>query len=109
VRTWGRVNGVWTEVSTDANGFNDYVYITTLCQCLLLNLGEDPFFSNYGINAFPSVLTQVFPDYYTYQTQDQFKQYFASLTVQKVNSKTPTYNISVVTHFGVVFQVSLAT
>jgi hypothetical protein len=107
IRTWGRLNGIWTEVTTDANGYNDEVYTVTLIQCLLLNLGEDPFFSSYGIPAQPSVLTQIFPDYYTYQTQQKFSQFFVNLTVQKVRSPTPTYNITVVTHAGAVITASI--
>jgi hypothetical protein len=94
-------------VTTDANGFNDAVYITTLIQCLKLNLGESPFFANYGIPAQKSVMTQIFPDFYTYQTQAQFKQYFVSLTVQKVNSPTPTYDINAVTHSGAIIGISI--
>lgn len=107
MRTWGRLAGVWTEVLTDADGYNDEVYITTLIQCLLLNLGEDPFFASYGIPAQPSVLTQIFPDFYTYRTQSQFTQFFVNLTVQKVQSPTPTYNITVVTHSGAIIPISI--
>jgi hypothetical protein len=113
MRTYGRINqvdgigGQWVQVSTDANGFNDAVWLTTLIQCLKLNLGEDPRFANYGIPAVPSVLSQIFPDYNTYLTQSQFSQYFASLSVQKVNSPTPTYNITALTHSGAVLEASI--
>jgi len=108
VRTWGRDStGQWVEVTTDANGNNDAVYLTTLIQCLKLGLGESPFYANYGIPAQQSVLTQIFPDFYTYQTQSQFNQYFVSLTVQKVSSPTPTYDISVVTHSGATISASI--
>jgi len=114
MRTWGRVPNpaggapIWVEVSTDTNGYNDAVYITTLIQCLKLNLAEDPFFANYGIPAQQSVLTQVFPDYYTYNTQTLFAQYFVSLTVQKTSSPTPTYYINAVTHSGAVIEETIA-
>lgn len=107
MRTWGRVGAVWTEVSTDASGLNDYVYLTDLIQCLKLNLNEDPLFANYGIPAQRSVLTQVIPDFYTYQTTALFAQFFAALTVRKVNSPTPTYDITAVLHSGVVVQESI--
>jgi hypothetical protein len=107
VRTWGRLGTVWTEVTTDVNGYNDEIYCTTLIQCLLLNLGEDPFFAQYGIPAQPSVMTQIFPDFNTYLTQTQFSQYFVNLTVQKVHSPTPTYNITVMTHAGAVITASI--
>jgi hypothetical protein len=109
VRTWGRINGIWTEVTTDANGFNDEVWLVTLAQCLLLNLGEDPFFSTYGINAQQSVATQIFPDFYTYQTRAAFQQYFALLTVTKLTRPTPTYNITAITHSGAILTDSIPT
>lgn len=109
MRIWGRTtdelgNRTWVKVETDANGNNDAVYVTNLIQCLKLNLGESPFFANYGIPAQRSVMTQIFPDFYTYQTQTQFAQFFVSLTVQKVASPTPTYNITAVTHAGAVIE-----
>lgn len=101
MRTWGRDrDGKWVEVSTDANGFDDAVWITTLIQCLLLNLGESPFYANYGIPAHPSVVTQVFPDFYVARTQQQFASRFASLVIAKQQSATPTYRINVTTHQG---------
>lgn len=113
MRTWGRpVNrdgsrGPWTLVTTDANGFNDMVYVTTLAQVLLLNLNESPFYANFGIPAHPSVVTQVFPDYYIAFTQKQFSQYFASLIVSKQPLPTPTYDIKVITHQGVRLNASV--
>ena len=98
----------WIEVETDVAGFNDYVYITTLIQVLKLNLGESPFYANYGIPAKPSVVQQVFPDFYMARTQQQFAQFFASLTLAKVPSETPTYNMSVVTNQGVKVEEEIA-
>jgi hypothetical protein len=112
MRTYGRVtdeydNKKWVVVTTDANGFNDNVYLTTLIQVLKLNLGESPFFGNYGIPARPSVVQQVFPDYYVQTTQQQFAQYFASLIVAKVSAPTPIYNINVVTHYGALPEITV--
>lgn len=110
MRTYGRIsnpntpNGlplVWQQVNTDANGFNDQIYITTLCQVLLLYLGESPFYANYGIPAVQSVLTQIFPDMYVALTQQQFSQYFANLVIAKVPGISPMYNIAVTTQQGV--------
>lgn len=106
MRTYGRTYDEfgqptgWVEVTTDTNGFNDQVYVTTLAQCLLLNIGESPFYANYGIPAQRSVIQQIFPDYYVGQTQAQFAKYFASLIVSKIQSPTPIYNLSVITHQG---------
>lgn len=116
MRTYGRIvpdpKGApnvkkWVEVETDAQGFNDYVYVTALIQVLKLNLGESPFYANYGIPAKPSVVTQVAPDFYVAQTQRQFAGFFANLVIARVPAPvglpkdTPTYNIAVTTHFGV--------
>lgn len=113
MRTYGRLPPneqgyrAWVEVATDPNGSNDEVYITTLCQTLLLNYGESPFFGNYGIPGFAAVMTQIFPDYYVAQTQQQFAPFFASLLITKVNSPTPTYDIKLTTHAGVKMNASV--
>jgi len=92
----------WVIVTTDANGFNDYVYATTLVQVFKLNLGESPFYANYGIPAKTSVVTQVAPDFYVVRTQQQFAQYFANLSVVKIPTPIiPTYRVNVTTHTGV--------
>ena len=106
MRTWGRVNGVWTEVTTDANGYNDAVYVTTLAQVLKLGLGESPFFANYGIPAEQSVISQIQPDYYVMRTQQQFAQFFGTLIISKQaqlpNRPDPTYSLQVTTKQGAV-------
>ena len=114
MRTYGRVAldplypGVltWVQVDTDSNGFNDLVYLTTLAQVLKLNLGESPFYGNFGIPAKSSVITQIYPDYYVTFTQQQFTQYFTSLIITRssvTNSKgqdMPVYAVNVVTQYG---------
>lgn len=107
MRVYGRVtdefgNKTWVVVQTDANGFNDYVYVTALIQELKLNLGESPFWANRGIPAEPSVLTQVAPDYYTFLMQQRYAPYFMNISIVKVPAQqNPTYNISIVTQQGV--------
>ena len=108
MRTYGRTTDefgkkTWVVVTTDANGFNDNVYLTTLAQVLKLNLGESPFFGNYGIPAHPSVVQQVFPDYYVTQTQTQFAPYFASLVITRIQgSNPPVYKVQAVSHTGAI-------
>lgn len=115
MRTYGRVGqqngigGTWVEVTTDANGYNDQVYLTTLIQTLRLGLGESPFFANYGIPAQQSVMMQVFPDFYVAQTQQQFAPYFVSLTIQRIpGTTTPQYSVSAVLHSGAVITTTVA-
>ena len=112
MRTYGRITNTdgsqtWVQVQTEAGGSNDRVWLTTLCQVLLLNLGESPFYGDYGIPAHQSVMTQVFPDYYVTYTQQKFSQYFASLIISKRPLPEPTYDVSVTTHQGVKLNVQI--
>ena len=108
--TYSITPNTWVEITTDSNGYNDSVYLTTLAQCLKLNLGESPFYANYGIPQYQSVMTQVFPDYYTMQTQTQFAPNFASLVITRVpNAFPPVYNVTAVTHNGAVIGSTIPT
>lgn len=115
MRSWGRTyneDGTyqWVAVTTDANGFNDQVYLTTLVQVLKLNLNESPFYGNYGIPQIQTVITQVFPDYYAMVTQMQFAPFFASLAITRIpSSNPPVYNVNAVTHSGAILQTTIAT
>lgn len=108
MRTYGRIydNSTdpptyrWVEVTTDANGYDDAVWLTTLAQALKLNLAESPFFANYGLPAKASVLQQISPDFNIVLTQQQFAPFFASLTIAKTRGNPPTYRINAVTQQG---------
>jgi len=100
MRTYGRVtqpNGtkVWVEVDTSPSGDNSSVWLTTLCQCLLMVRGESPFYSNYGIPSIQAVIQQLFPDLFVSLTQQQFSAYFASLIINRTSNETPIYSVSV--------------
>jgi hypothetical protein len=86
----------WVTIQTDPNtGSNAWVYLTTLCQTFLLNLGEAPFDASSGLPAQQSVIQQIAPDFYVNRIQQQFAQYFASLIVAKDPTQAvPTYNIT---------------
>lgn len=112
MRTYGRVTNqdgsrTWVAVFTDPNGLSDGVWLTTLAQALLLNLNESPFYADWGIPARPSVVTQVFPDFYVVRTQQRFAQYFASLLVSRQHLPDPTYLINVTTQQGVKLNASV--
>lgn len=112
MRTYGRVydnqgQPTWTVIETSPQGFDDYVWVTTLIQCLLLNLSESPFYANYGIPAQQALVQQVFPDFYVIQTQRQFLPYFASLIVFKVADPDPHYKVNIVTQQGVPIAASI--
>ena len=88
-------------MQTDAAGFSDYVYATALCQVLKLNINESPFYADWGIPAQPSVVQQIFPDFYVALTQQRFAPRFASLQVRKLPVSTPTYDVDIITMQGV--------
>jgi|SRR5580698_812502 hypothetical protein len=97
----------WVEVDTDANGFNDMVYLTTMIQVIKLNLGESPFYANFGIPAHQSVVTQIAPNLYMSRIQQQFAPYFLSLIISKQPNAVdadgvpaPSYLVSVITTYG---------
>ena len=104
-------NYQWVEVQTDDSGFNDYVYITALIQCFRLNLGESPFWANFGIPAKTSIIQQTQPDFYIAYIQSYFAQFFASLIITKLpqplNDPTPRYNVNIVRLNGSVFQTEI--
>lgn len=114
MRTYGRIYNSdgsyqWVQVSTDANGNNDDVYLSTLAQVLSLNLGESPFYANYGIPQTQTIVSQVFPDYYAMITQMQFAPYFASLTIsRRQGNNDPVYDVTAVTHSGAILQKEIA-
>lgn len=116
MRTWGRVpvspdvpvniddsdTYQWVEVTTDANGFNDAVWLTDLAQVLQLGLNESPIFGNYGIPAQQSVVTQILPDYYVTLTQQMFAGFFLALIVTRVSTSPPDYTINATANPGAV-------
>jgi hypothetical protein len=108
MRTWGRIsNGdgtkTWVEVSTDSAGYEDNCWLTTLAQALKLNLGESPFFSNTGIPSYQTIVTQVIPDFYVNNIQQQFAPYFSSLTItRQPNTFPPVYQVTAVCHNGAI-------
>jgi hypothetical protein len=113
LRTWGRPmnrdgsRGPWTIVTTAADGTNDLVFFTTLCQTLLLNLNESPFYADRGIPAHPTVVSQVFPDYYVIYTQRLFAPYFGNVLVSRRDDPSPVYDVNVTTHAGVKLNASI--
>lgn len=112
MRTYGRVRNPdgtrsWRVVETDANGFDDLVWVTTLCQTLLLFLGESPFFADYGLPAANAIIQQIAPDFYVARTQRQFAPYFASLMISRDAANPPTYRVNVTTHQGVKLNASV--
>lgn len=115
MRVWARYTNndgtkSWTAVETDpVTGDNSKCYLVALCQTLLLNLNESPFWSSLGIPAQQSVEQQVPPDYYIGRIQQFYSQFFASLIVARAGINPPTYNISVITLAGAKINFNLPT
>jgi hypothetical protein len=115
LRVYGRVGqvnglgGTWVVVTTDANGFNDELMLTVLCQCLKLTLGEDPFWAQIGIPAQQSVITQIFPSLAVANIQTFFAPAFASLVITQASGPTPVYFVNAVTHSGSILTAVVAT
>ena len=115
MRTYGRVTPdplypdvkKWVIVETDENGFDDMVWLTTVIQTIKLNLGESPFFANYGIPAHASVMSQIAPDFYMSFTQQQYASHFMNLIISRQADRadedgvlSPFYLVSVITQYG---------
>jgi hypothetical protein len=99
----------WVEITTDDNGFNDMVYLTNMIQVIRLNLGESPFFSNWGIPAHASVMTQIAPDYYMTLIQQRFAPNFTLCILTNLPNRfdedgrpAPSYQYNIVTKYGAV-------
>jgi hypothetical protein len=115
MRVWGRTTNelgvkTWVEVSTDANGNNDGVFLTALAQVLKLNLNESPFFANFGIPQQQTIITQVYPDFYVNFIQTQYSSYFAALSITRVPlSFPPSYQVNALTHSGAIIDEVIPT
>ncbi len=121
-RVYGRTTDIltglktWVVVKTDDQGFNDAVMVTALAQCLKLNLGESPFYANWGIPGVQSVVSQVAPDYYVALMQQRFAGSFASLIITRQQTHlvdrdsrpTPVYNVKILTHRGARIETDIA-
>ena len=115
MRVWGRITNpdgtkTWVDVSTATDGSNQAVYVTWLAQVLKLNLGESPFWANWGIPQYQSIMTQVAPDYYVMKTQSFFSGKFAALAITRVQGvANPTYNVNIVTRQGAQIAMQVPT
>ena len=106
--TFGRdENGNWQEVTTDANGFNDDVYLTTLAQVLQSDINESWLFPEFGIPARASVIGNTHPDYFVERIRAYFMQFFPSINIARdtdIQTNNPIYYIDVLKNDGSVFK-----
>jgi len=114
VRTYGKITNPdgtqsWVQVTTDGSGSNDAVYATALVQTVKLNINESPFYANSGIPAKPSVVQQLFPDYYVQMIQQTFAPVFANVAIARTPaSNPPKYTINITTNQGVKITAEVA-
>jgi len=113
MRTYGRgIDGKWYEVDTDANGFDDDCYLTTVAQVLTSQLQESPFFPQYGLPARESITSRTHPDYWVGKVREQFLRFFTNITIIKtvdITNNTPTYNIDVLKNDGSAASTTIRT
>ena len=109
-RVWGRVHSkpgattdtrTWQAFETDDTGSDDLPNFIWLQNALLLRIDESPFYSDWGIPVQQTLISQVFPDYYTSIMQRRFSQYFASCIISRQSTTTPSYGVSIVTLTGI--------
>ena len=100
MRTYGQdESGKWVTIATDANGFNDAVYLTTLVQNLKLAPQESPFReSRHSRQRFSDPAD--YPHLYVNRLQQQFSGHFSSLQIALTEVDPPVYDISVITNSG---------
>jgi hypothetical protein len=103
MQTFGRdSNGQWFEVTTDAAGFNDDVYLTTLAQVLQSDINESWLFPELGIPARQSVIGRTHPDYFVDRVRAYFSRFFAniSITLTTDTDGNPLYYVGVLKNDG---------
>ncbi|WP_077395442.1 hypothetical protein [Bombella intestini] len=105
MRVWTRVHQpdgrrVWKAVTGDQGN------IAWLQNALLLQLGESPFWADWGIPVQQTLVSRVWPDYYLNLTQRRFRDIFPSLQITRKdggNGADPVYDISVILNNGTLY------
>jgi len=103
MQTFGRdIEGQWYEVTTDSNGFNDDVYLTTLAQVLQSDINESWLFAELGIPARQSVIGRTHPDYFVERVRAYFSRFFANISIAQTTDEegTPIYFVDVLKNDG---------
>jgi hypothetical protein len=95
MRAYGIVNGKFVKVTEEST-----VWATTFIHTLKLNLGESPFFANYGLPSQESVMTQIAPDFFIEHTRQQYSDKFAILKMTTKAAINPTYDAFIMTKQG---------
>jgi hypothetical protein len=103
MRTYGRDSaGNWQEVTTDSNGWDDDVYLTTLAQVLQSDINESWVFPEMGIPARQSVVGRTHPDYFVDSVRAYFAQFFPSISITRTtdSDNNPAYYVDVLKNDG---------
>lgn len=110
MRTYGRDSaGNWKMVTTDLNGWDDDVYLTTLAQVLQSDINESWLFPEMGIPARQSVIGQTHPDYFVERVRAHFAQFFPSITITQTtqSDNTPVYYVDVLKNDGSEYKATI--
>jgi hypothetical protein len=110
MRTYGRDSaGNWQEVTTDSNGWDDDVYLTTLAQVLQSDINESWLFPEMGIPARQSVIGRTHPDYFVERVRAYFAQFFPSITITQTTQadNTPVYYVDVLKNDGSEYKATI--
>lgn len=98
MRVWTRQHqpdGTRRWIAVDGN----QAQIAWLQNALLLQLGESPFWADWGIPVTRTLVSQIWPDYYVNMTQQRFVDSFSSLQITRDpadNDDNPTYRIAAI-------------
>ncbi|GBQ07532.1 hypothetical protein [Saccharibacter floricola] len=84
----------------------DEANIAWLQNALLLQLGEAPFSTDWGIPVSQTLVTRIWPDYYLNLTQERFRETFPMLQItrqQNDSNPNPSYVIRALLNDGTVY------
>lgn len=111
MQTFGRdADGLWFEVTTDENGYNDDVYLTTLAQVLQSDINESWFYPKLGIPGRQSAIGRTHPDYFVGRVKNYFAQYFDNINVVQTieeDTQNPVYYVDVIKNDGSIYKATI--
>ncbi|QCE32947.1 hypothetical protein FAI41_04685 [Acetobacteraceae bacterium] len=94
-RIWARTgkpdqNGKrqWISVS------NNTAILTWLQQAVLLQLGESPFWVDWGLPVIGALTQGIYPDLYIQKTKERFQPYFLNININRTVPDTPEDQIN---------------
>jgi hypothetical protein len=90
----------WVTLDTVTGASIDEIYVLWLVQSLKLNTLESPFWPGWGVPIWQAMQNTFYPDSSIAQLQANFAQYFAYLSITRLNDPDPFYQVIVITKNG---------